>query len=311
MKCVDVIVTGSSGFIGSNLVKRLLREGYRVLGVDVVEPTYNCSGHCRFHRVDIRSLKDLLEASKGLERPCIVHLAAIVSVEEAMLKPKETIEVNVVGTINVAELARRLDSPRIVFASSVAVYGEPLKLPISEDHPLNPRNIYGASKVSAEIALKHYNELYGLSYIALRFFNVYGPGMKPGPYAGVVYRFIEALLTNKKPIIYGDGLQTRDFIYVDDVVDAILLALESNYVGAVNIGSGVETKIIDLLKLVEELIGRNIEPIYKPPRPSDVRRSLASIELARRVLGWNPKTQLREGLKKTIEYYNRVFSGKA
>ena len=233
----------------------------------------------------------------------IVHLAAIVNVMEVYENPRRALDVNVRGTLNILELARRLDVDRLVYASSVAVYGEPKYLPIDEDHPTDPANLYGETKLMGERLLWHYARDYGLHPVALRFFNIYGPRMRPGPYAGVVYKFITALLEKKQPVIYGDGNQTRDFVYVGDAAEAVARALRASYSGPVNIGTGTETSIRRLYKTICSIIGYCPKPRYEPPRPGDVRRSRASIKLAMEKLGWNPVTSLEEELKKTIRYY--------
>jgi UDP-glucose 4-epimerase len=201
------------------------------------------------------------------------------------------------------ELSRKYCVKRLVFASSVAVYGEPQYLPIDEEHPKRPNNLYGLTKLFSEELLWLYRRDYDLRPVALRYFNVYGPKMRPGPYAGVIYKFITSMLRGERPVIYGDGRQTRDFVYVYDVAEANLRALKSRYVGALNIGTGRETSILDLYLKISDILGVKVEPLWEPPRPGDVRRSRARIELARESIGWSPKVTLEEGLKATIEYY--------
>ncbi len=302
-----ILVTGGAGFIGSWTVELLVREGYRVVVLD----NFSTGSLGNLARVldrikvvkgDIRNHVLLDEIIKRYEIDSIIHLAALVSVEEATRNPGEAVRINVNGTHNVLETARKHDLERIVYASSAAVYGDPKYLPIDEDHPLNPKNIYGATKLGGEALVNAYHDNYGLSTISLRYFNVYGPRMRSGPYAGVIMSFIQRILQGKPPVIYGDGHQTRDFIYVEDVAAANLLALRSKTTGSYNVGTGREVSIRELLRIICEEIGRDIKPAYAEPRPGDIRRSVASINRSATDLGFKPRTSLRQGLKNTISY---------
>ncbi|MCE4605764.1 MAG: GDP-mannose 4,6-dehydratase [Desulfurococcales archaeon] len=311
---MDVIVTGGAGFIGSHTVELLLSEGYGVIIVDDFYtgsmdnlPTSN--RRLRVLRVDVSDWSSLKMKTTDLvsegDIAGVIHLAALINIVEVMEDPQRALDVNVKGTVNVLELARLFDVDRVVFASSTAVHGEPVYLPVDEAHPLNPANLYGETKLFSERLLNRYSIDYGLETIALRYFNVYGPRMRPGPYAGVVLAFIQALLDGRRPVIYGSGLQTRDFVYVRDVARANLLALESKYTGVLEIGSGGETSIRDLYHMVCEIIGNCPEPEFKPPRPGDVQRSRASIALAWKAIGWKPMTDLMDGLRETVTYYRK------
>ncbi len=301
-----VLVTGGAGFIGSWTVELLVEKGYRVIIYDnfstgSMDNVAHLVGRVKIVRGDIRNSLQLEEVVKHYGVDSIIHLAALVSVVEAAEKPLEALQINVYGTHNVLEAARRHDLERVVYASSAAVYGDPKYLPIDEDHPLNPKNIYGATKLGGEALVNSYHENYGLSTISLRYFNVYGPRMKPGPYAGVILKFIERIKQGKPPIIYGDGTQTRDFIYVEDVARANLVALESNATGPYNIGTGIETSINQLAKTIAELMGRpDLKPIYTQPRPGDIKRSVAKIEKAGKRLGWIPSIGIEEGVGRII-----------
>ncbi|MEB3773459.1 MAG: SDR family NAD(P)-dependent oxidoreductase [Desulfurococcales archaeon] len=308
-----VMVTGGAGFIGSHTVELLVDEGYDVIVVDNLSSgswsnlAGLLNGPVKLVKVDVASWTSLWSRLKtslrDQEIDGIIHLAAVVSIVEARRRPWKTLRVNVEGVANILEAARRLDIERIIFASSAAVYGEPRQIPIAEDHELMPMNLYGETKLMGERLLWRYMEDYGLKPIALRYFNVYGPKMRPGPYSGVVYKFISAVASGSQPIIYGDGRQTRDFIYVRDVASANRLALESRYTGPVNIGSGRETSVLELYRIICRLAGRCMDPVFRPPRKGDISRSTASIGLAYKVLGWRPVTSLEEGLKATIKYY--------
>ncbi len=313
---MSVVVTGGAGFIGSHTAVLLASRGYRVVVVDDYSspsPLSKCLegvGGIKLRRADIadyESLVEIIRGEGGVE--AIIHLAAIVSVEEGLKRPLEVYRVNALGTLSVLEASIKTGVGRVVVASSAAVYGEPRYLPIKEDHPLAPTNLYGESKHAAENLVALYNRMYGVSATVLRYFNVYGPGMRPGPYAGVIYRFAEALLERRPPTIYGHGYQTRDFIYVGDVAEANAAALRAKVAGVFNIGSGVETSINKLYSFLctATRLGDCPSPVYRAPRPGDVERSLASIERARRVLGWKPRVGLVEGLRRVLEWLKRPW----
>ncbi|MDK2384492.1 MAG: NAD-dependent epimerase/dehydratase family protein [Candidatus Korarchaeota archaeon] len=292
---MKVLVTGGSGFIGRSVLEELLLRGHDVISLDLIEPSIAVP----FVVGDIRDFETLRNAARGVN--AIIHLAAIVSAVEAMEKPLDTFRTNVEGTLNVAETARR-ENAKVVYAGSVAVYGEPKSLPVSEDHPVHPTNIYGSTKLAGESILLGYSGSYGLPVTSLRFFNVYGPHMKPGPYAGVIYKFLERLKGGKPLRIEGDGKQTRDFVYVGDVARAVVLALESDATGVYNVGTGREISILELARLLFSLTGMDTGLEFAPPRPGDIRRSRADISKIRR-LGWEPSIDLERGLRRTIEWF--------
>ena len=301
----DILVTGGAGFIGSHTVELLLRKGYSVVVLDnfrtgEISNINHLAGKIKIVQGDVRDEKLLSEIVKNIDG--IIHLAAVVSVDEAIERPKEAFEINGIGTLNLLELARKYDIENFVYASSAAVYGDPIEIPISENHPLNPKNPYGASKLSAEMLVNSYRETYGLKTISLRYFNVYGPRMKLGPYAGAVIKFVSAALKNKKITIFGDGNQIRDLIYVSDVARANIIALEKNETGVFNVGTGKGTKIIDVARRIIELTKSKSEITYTPPRPGDIRESVANIEKITTKLKWKPTVTLEMGLKLTINF---------
>jgi len=303
-----ILVTGGAGFIGSWTVEKLVSKNYNVVVIDNLESgSINNIEHLLdkivFIRGDIRDKNLLLETCRKHGVVKIVHLAALVSVEKVSENPIKGVETNIVGTLNVLETARLLDIEKIVYASSAAVYGEPVKIPIDEDHPLNPKNVYGATKLGGEALVNSYRENYGLKTISLRYFNVYGPRMQYSDYAGVIIKFIINALMGKPLTIYGTGEQTRDFVYVEDVADANIQALESKITGVFNIGTGIETSINTLAKKIIELTNSKSKIIHTQPRPGDIMRSVANIDRAKKILGWNPRKQLTQGLLKTIKYY--------
>ncbi len=303
-----VVVTGGAGFIGSATAEVLLMKGYEVL---IYDNLYSGSKENIPHGAelvigDIRNFDKLMEALRGAWG--VVHLAAIVSIEEALQDPWKAARVNVEGTLNVLEACRKLEIERLVYASSCAVYGDPITLPVNEEHPLKPKNVYGASKLSGEALVNAYAETYGLKSISLRYFNVYGPRMHGGPYAGVIHKFITAALEGEPLVIYGDGMQTRDFIYVYDVARANVAALKSRATGQFNIGTGRSVTIKELAHMILELTKSSSPVRHGPTRPGDIRHSRADITRAVNELKWEPKVKLEEGLADTISYYRSRYS---
>ena len=300
---MSVVVTGGAGFIGSNLVKSLCSEGYEVVVLD----NFSYGGRrvegskIRVVKGDIRDEGVVTTALRDVDY--VIHLAAIVGVTEAREDPLGAFDVNVKGTLRLLEASRRLGVEKFVYASSVAVYGEPLYLPIDEAHPLNPKNVYGATKLAGEALVSAYGEEYGIPTVALRYFNVYGPNMRSGPYAGVISRFMESGLRGEPLTIFGDGSQTRDFVYVEDVVRATLRALGEGIRGVYNVGTGRSVTILELAELVMKVVGRKLKVIYGPPRPGDIKHSRADISKAIRELGWRPEIPLEEGLRLTLEHF--------
>ena len=310
----SIVITGGAGFIGSHTVNKLIKNNLfdRIIVLDNLysgsASNINNLDRVDFYKVDISSYEDIYKIiqheSKIGDIYGIIHLAAIISVDEVYKNPLHAFETNVLGTLNLLEVSKEFNIPKFIYASSVAVYGEPIKIPISEDHPLKPKNLYGLTKLQSEELIRFYGDEYGLETVILRYFNVYGPKMRGGAYAGVIYKFINALLSDNKPIIYGDGLQTRDFIYIDDVVSANSMALKNGISGIFNIGSGIEISIISLLRKISDILGiKDLKPIRKPPRRGDVRRSKADISKAYKVFRWKPNISLEEGLKRTVKWF--------
>jgi UDP-glucose 4-epimerase len=236
----------------------------------------------------------------------VIHLAALISVEESFEKPGLYFDVNLEGTLRIVEKMTELGVKKIIFSSTAAVYGNPVQLPITEEHPLNPMSPYASSKLCSEFAIRNLFENSGIQYVILRFFNVYGPGQDPAnPYSGVITRFAYNLLTDKPLVIYGDGRQTRDFVYIKDVVESVRLSLEKRVSGIFNVGTGKETCVIELAKTLSRIIGKSPNIVYSRPRRGDVRRSVADISKATRILGYQPKYSLENGLKEYIDYLQK------
>jgi len=303
------LVTGGAGFIGSHIVERLVKEGGDVIVLDnlstgKMENLINVINDIDFIEGDIRDLDLLLSITKGVDY--IFHESALTSVIESVENPLRCNEINVNGTLNVVWASLKNGVKKIIYASSSAVYGDNLILPKKEDMKVEPISPYAISKYVGELYLKFFHDVYNLDIVSLRYFNVYGPRQDPfSPYSAVIPKFITSLLKDEPPTIYGDGNQTRDFIFVEDVVSANILALKKNNLKSkvYNIAGGRKVKIIELYKLINKILGKNIEPIYAPPRKGEIKDSFADISLARNELGFEPKFSLEEGLKKTIEWY--------
>jgi UDP-glucose 4-epimerase len=299
-----VLVTGGAGFIGSHLVDALVRDGCEVCVLDNLSTGrlenikhHLGNGNVVFVQGDVRDKRAVCEAVKSVE--AVFHLAAITSVPYSIKCPSVTREVNVTGTTNLLGACLRGDVERFVHVSTCAVYGEAEYLPIDENHPTRPVSPYAESKLAAERCCSEFQEAHGLKTTVLRLFNAYGLRMRNDQYGGVIARFVERLRDGKPPVIYGDGLQTRDFVHVEDAVRAMRLALDcGNAVGGTfNIGSGVPTTINQLAQLLIQLFGvKGVRPQFRGARRGDLRHSYADVSRARKALGYEPRIFLKEGL---------------
>ncbi len=306
MTLEKVLVTGGGGFIGSHLVDELVKLGAKVTVLDnfetgKIENLSGCLGRIRLVIGDVRSQSSLKVSLRDVDT--VFHLAAITSVPFSIEHPKVTDEVNFEGTMHLLEGCIRHKVERFILASSSAVYGEPKYLPIDEGHPLNPISPYAESKVKAEEVCMRFREDYGLKTTILRPFNVYGPRQRNDQYAGVIEKFIEYLRGAKPLVIYGDGSQTRDFIYVADAVNAFILASKSDRaVGEIfNIATGQPTSINSLAQLMIDISGvKGVVLQHADAREGDIKHSYANIEMARSLLLFEPKVQLKEGLSKLL-----------
>jgi UDP-glucose 4-epimerase len=301
---MKVLVTGGAGFIGSHVVDRYVAGGHEVVVVDDLSGGRRefVNPAAKFYQVDIRSpgLAEVFEA----EHPGVVnHHAAQPEVRRSVADPVCDASVNILGCLNLLACCRTFGVRRVIYASSGgAVYGDTALLPTAEGHPTHPASPYGVSKLAAEHYLACWEGLYAISGLALRYANVYGPRQNPAGEAGVVAVFGRRLLRGQPAIINGDGKQTRDFVYVGDVAEASLRALDHPEVsGAVNIASGVETSVLDLFQSLQTVAGFRGEVRHGPPKPGEQRRSALDITLARRLLGWTPRVVLEEGLRRTME----------
>ena len=294
-----IVVTGGSGFIGTHLCGRLLDDGYAVRILDIAPPKSGMKAEfVRASVLDSARLAKMLEGAEG-----VVHLAALIDVAASVADPYSDFSVNAAGTMNVLEAARHTGVKKVAFASSAAVYGEPVRLPVDEEHPTAPLSPYGAAKLAAEKYVLLYNSLYGMENTALRLFNVYGEGQSASsPYSGVITKFADAIAEGRQPMIFGDGEQTRDFVHVDDVCDAFVRAIEGQGCeSALNIASGVETSVRELLETMCGICRADFSPTYMPERKGEIARSIADISLARKKIGYTPKLALSQGLREILE----------
>ena len=302
------LVTGGAGFIGSHLVERLVRDGKGVRIIDDlttgkrenIEPFLS---EVEFVHGDVRDLELLRRAMDGVDY--VLHQAAIPSVPRSIDDPATTNSVNVEGTLNVLIAARDAGVKRVVYASSSSVYGDSPTLPKRETMRPEPLSPYAVGKLAGELYCQVFHRVYGLETVALRYFNVFGPRQDPeSQYAGVVPKFINLLLAGDPPTIFGDGEQSRDFTYVQDVVDANLLAVEAEGVSGevFNIACGERLTINRLVEILSDLVGAKRRPTYASPRPGDVKHSVADVAKAKALLGYTPAVTVQEGLKRTLDW---------
>lgn len=306
-----VLVTGAAGFIGSHLADALVRNGHHVAAVDDLSTgsEANLAGAigagAEFHRLDVTSAA-FADLAVRWEPEVICHLAAQISVQASIADPLSDARVNVLGTLNVLEAARAAGTRKVVYTSTVAVYGVPAALPVSADAGLEPRSPYATSKLCGEIYLDSYRALLGLGYTTLTLANVYGPRQRADGEAGVVAIFADALLQGNATRVFGDGMQRRDYVYVGDVVDAYLRACGERGDGRrFNIGTGVLTTDLELHSLVAELTGGPDKPAHAPARPGDLPAMSVDPVPAGHGLGWFPATRLRDGVGATVEWLRR------
>jgi UDP-glucose 4-epimerase len=313
-----VLVTGGAGFIGSVLADRLLAEGYDVDVIDdlssgslsnLADARAQRARRCTFHRLDIRS-PQLLDVVAHRRPEVIFHLAAQLDVRVSVERPVFDAEVNILGSINVCEAAVAAGARKIVFAGSGGtLYGVPDTVPVRESHAQRPVSPYGVAKKAVGDYLFYYREVRGLEYTALALANVYGPRQDPHGEAGVVAIFAAHMLAGRRPTIYGDGGQTRDFVYVDDVVDAFVRAAEKGGGLVMNIGTGVETSVHELYETMARLTGFRTSPRTAPARPGELARSALDPGRAAIHLGWKPWTALDEGLALTVDWFRAHRGG--
>jgi UDP-glucose 4-epimerase len=305
---VKIVVTGGAGFIGSNIVDAYLERGHEVHILDDFSTGQraNVNAKATLHQVDISDER----AARLVERikpEVLCHHAAQMDVRHSVADPTFDARVNILAFINLLEACKNAGARKVIFASSGgAVYGEQDAFPASEDHATRPASPYGVSKRTGELYLSYYHQAYRLPYIALRYANVYGPRQSTKGEAGVVAIFISMLLEGRNPVINGDGRQTRDYVYVGDVVAANVAALDASFVGEINIGTGIETDVVTIFQYVRQALASDIDARHGPAKIGEQRRSCIDASRAARILGWRPGMPLAQGLQHTADYYRGI-----
>ncbi len=305
------LVTGGAGFIGSHLAEELLRRGHKVRVADSLitgkRANLNSIKAAEFLEGDLAELPFAEQAVAGMDY--VLHQAAIPSVPRSVEDPVTSNRANITATLSTLWAAKNAGVKRLVYAASSSAYGNTPTLPKREDMATNPLSPYALQKYVGEQYCRLFTNLYGFETVSIRYFNVFGPRQDPGsPYSGVISQFADALLTGRQPTIYGDGGQTRDFTYVANVVDGVLKACEApNAKGEViNVATAGRISLNDLVRVMNSIIGSNVQPVYKEPRAGDVRDSQADISTAKVLLGYEPAVSLEEGLKLTLEWFRRA-----
>ena len=303
------LVTGGAGFIGSHVVDKLVAQGHQVrvlddLSTGTLENLSDARARIEFIKADIRDRKALVQAAQGVEY--VIHEAAWRSVPKSMGDPVGYTDVNVLATVSLLEASRQAKVKRLVCVSSSSVYGEVTKVPMSEDAPARPISPYAASKLADELFCGLFSRGYGLETVSVRYFNVFGPRQSlENQYAVVVPKFITCLQRGESPPVYGDGKQSRDFTYVENVVDGTILASQTAGISGevLNVALGEEHTVLDLLEALNAIMGLSIPPSFQPPRPGDVRRTFADPSKAKRLLKWTGSVSFEEGLRRTVEWF--------
>ncbi len=305
IKDKKVVVTGGLGFIGSHIAERLLQDNEVVIvdngSTGKKENIKHFKDEIELVLGDINSV-NLEETFEGCDY--VLHQAALPSVPRSIKDPLNSNNANITGTLNVLLAARDSGVSRVVFASSSSVYGDTPKLPKVETMPINPKSPYAVTKATGELYCQNFNSIFEVPTVCLRYFNVFGPRQDPNSqYAAVIPKFITAILNGQQPTIYGDGEQSRDFTFVENVVDANILACKSSETGVFNIACGRRIILNELVTMINELLETDVSPKYVDPRPGDIKHSLADISKAKS-LGYNPKNDFKEELKETIEFFS-------
>ncbi|MCC6543523.1 MAG: NAD-dependent epimerase/dehydratase family protein [Nitrospirae bacterium] len=300
-----VLVTGGAGFIGSHIVDRLLSEGHQVSVLDNLSTgkSENLNKNAEFFKLDIENPR--IEKVIKKEKPEVIcHLAAQMDVRRSVADPAFDAKTNIIGMINLLEYAVRHGARKVIFSSTGgAIYGEGGPYPTVEDHKASPVSPYGISKLTGEHYLFFYQIMYGLKYVALRFANVYGPRQDPFGEAGVVAIFTKKMLKNDQPLINGNGMQTRDYVYVEDVVDAVMRAIEKNENDVFNVGTGIETTVNELFRMLVEITGSNVREMHGPAKKGEQMRSCLSYDKIKKTMEWEPSVDLKTGLSNTVEFF--------
>ncbi|NLI92084.1 MAG: SDR family oxidoreductase [Peptococcaceae bacterium] len=304
-----VLVTGGAGFIGSHIVDKLIEEKHQVVVVDNLSTgkLKNVNKAAIFFKGDITETEKIIKIFRAEEPEYVIHHAAQISVQNSLQDPYFDATINILGTLNILQCCKDYGVKKIIYASSAAVYGDPKFLPIDEIHHINPLSPYGISKHTPEHFMKMYAKLFGLNYTVLRYSNVYGPRQDPQGEGGVVSIFMNNLLQGKPLIIYGDGNQTRDFIYVEDIAKANIIALSKGDREIFNICTTSQTSVNQLVQVLNQINQSNVRPVYHPQRQGDIKDSYLSNKKALSELYWKPEFSLYRGLELTYKYYSLIY----
>jgi UDP-glucose 4-epimerase len=307
---MNILVTGGAGFIGSHVVDSYLHAGHNVVVIDNLSTgsMRNVNPKAQFYQLDIRS-EDVEEVFKRHRFDLVNHHAAQMDVRRSVADPSFDASVNVLGSLNIFELARKHRARKIIFASTGgAIYGEQDSYPADEEHPLRPLSPYGITKLTTEKYLFYYQQVHGMDHVILRYANIYGPRQNPLGEAGVVAIFANKMLKGGEPVVNGDGTQTRDYTYVDDVVTANLLALDYVRSNIFNVGTGIETSVNDVFHTLRRYLNPSCPERHGPPKEGEQQRSVISYSRIQSELGWAPRVPLGEGLRLTAEYFKNLAS---
>lgn len=301
-----ILVTGGAGFVGSHLAEKLISLGHEVHILDDLSTgnVKNVPSKAQFHQADIRDINFLTKLFIKERFETVYHQAAQMSVLRSVKRPIMDADINIVGTLTLLDVGKKTSLKKVIFASSGGViYGNPSNIPQDEDQPLEPISPYGISKLACERYLKYYWENEGVAFLALRYANIYGPRQCPKSGAGVIGIFLDKILNGEQPIIYGSGNKTRDFIYISDIIDANIAALNYQGVGAFNVGTGIETNVNTIFHLIRSHLNIDIPEIHSGEEQGEQLRSVLDITKAKKHLGWKPKVDFADGLKTTIDWY--------
>lgn len=302
---MKILVTGGAGFIGSNIQDYLIKLGHKVCVIDNLSTGYNknLNPKAKFYNIDIQSPK-IKEVFAKEKFDIVFHEAAQIDLRKSVDDPIKDAQINILGSINILENCRQFKIKKIIFSSTGgAIYGEAEKIPTPEFYTPYPLSPYGVEKLSVEYYLNYYNQVFGLNFIALRYANVYGPRQNPHGEAGVVAIFVNKLLKGEKPVINGDGKNTRDYVFVQDVVYANILAMKANLTGYYNIGTGVETNVNQIFLKIQQALKSKIKPKHGPAKTGEQRRSSLDARKAAIELDWIPEVDLSLGIKKTVDWF--------
>ena len=309
---MKILITGGAGFVGSHLCEKYIQEGNTVICLDNfmngdIRNIRHLVAHKNFKLIngDIRDFDLLEKITRDVD--IIIHLAAQVHVDRSVIEPKMTYDTNVLGTQNILEVARMFDVEKVIHASTSEVYGSSEYYPMDEKHPLNAPHPYGASKIAADRLCYSYIQTYGMNVSIMRCFNIFGPRQRDVGYGGVISIFTRRILNNMPPVIYGDGLQTRDYTYIDDTVQAYDLVLKHNKPinEPINFGTGKELSILEIANIIIDLCGKNetMKPVHVDSRPGEVKRLIADSTKAKELLGWEAKYDMHDGIEKFVQWY--------